>query len=159
MKKYQMATFGAGCFWGVEEAYRILPGIHETTVGFMGGKVKDPTYQQVCDNNTGHAEVVHVKFDPALISYADLLKKFWEIHDPTQENRQGPDIGDQYRSVIFYHSEAQQAQAENSKSVVVAEARFTRTVVTAIEPASEFYPAEEYHQKYFLKNGGGACHI
>lgn len=154
----EQATFGAGCFWGVEERYRQIPGVLETAVGYMGGTVKDPTYHQVCDDTTGHAEVVHLTFDPSLVSYDQLLKIFWENHNPTTLNRQGPDVGTQYRSVIFTHSEEQRARALASKAEIEASGVWKQPIVTEIIPAEPFYRAEEYHQKYLLKNGG-VCHF
>ena len=153
------ASFGAGCFWGVEAAFRALPGVSETAVGYQGGTLKNPSYEDVCSDLTGHAEVVHVEYDPAEISYEKLLDLFWEEHDPTTPNRQGPDVGAQYRSVIFYYTPAQKAAAEASKAKLDASGRFTRPVVTQILPAPEFYRAEEYHQRYFEKRGLRSCAI
>jgi len=153
------ATFGAGCFWGVEEAFRRTPGVTETAVGYMGGHVENPTYQAVCTDRTGHAEVVQVHFDPSQIDYERLLEIFWEVHDPTTMNRQGPDVGTQYRSAVFYHDEAQQAAAADFKERLQASGRFRRPIVTEITPASTFWRAEEYHQKYFQKKGGASCHL
>jgi peptide-methionine (S)-S-oxide reductase len=154
----EQATFGAGCFWGVEERYRHIPGVIETAVGYMGGTVKDPTYHQVCNDTTGHAEVVHLTYDPRVVSYEQLLKVFWENHNPTTLNRQGPDVGTQYRSVIFTHSEEQRARALASKEQLEASHLWKNPIVTEIVPAEPFYRAEEYHQKYLLKNGG-VCHF
>ncbi len=151
------ATFGAGCFWGVEAAFRQIRGVREATVGYSGGTLANPTYKQVCTGRTGHAEVVQVEFDPGEVSYDDLLAAFWQIHDPTQRNRQGPDIGTQYRSVIFFHDADQQAAAEASKEKVQAHTK--KPVVTEIVPAAEFYPAEEYHQRYYEKHGLAHCPI
>ncbi len=151
------ATFGAGCFWGVEAAFRQLPGVGEAIVGYEGGTSEHPTYRDVCSHRTGHAEVVEVTYDPARISYEQLLETFWSIHDPTTRDRQGPDFGSQYRSVIFYHTPQQQAAAEASKAAVDASGRFRRPLVTQIVPAQTFYRAEDYHQRYFEKNGI-ACH-
>ncbi len=148
----EKATFGAGCFWGVEDAFMNLPGVEETAVGYMGGTTANPTYQEVCTDQTGHAEVVQVTFDPRQISYDQLLSVFWQVHDPTQLNRQGWDIGRQYRSVIFFHTPEQAEMAKWSKEL--ASARFPKPIMTDITPASEFYRAEEYHQKYHLKQGG-----
>src|SRR6266446_3145544 len=148
MKK---ATFGAGCFWGVEAAFRSLDGVSATAVGYAGGGVDNPTYQQVCSHKTGHAEVVEVTFDPDRVPYEQLLAVFWAEHDPTQLNRQGPDIGDQYRSVIFVHDEEQRAAAEASRDRV--QQRLSRPVVTVIEDAPTFWPAEDYHQRYLEKRG------
>jgi len=155
----ETATFGAGCFWGVEETFRQVPGVIETTVGYSGGTVKNPTYEQVCTDRTGHAEVVQIRYDPSRVTYEQLLEVFWSCHDPTQLNRQGPDIGRQYRSVIFYHSPQQKAAAEASRKRLAESGRFKRRIVTRIEPAKPFYPAEEYHQKYLMKRGLGACHV
>jgi len=152
-----LATFGAGCFWGVEEAFRNLDGVTATAVGYEGGAVENPTYQQVCTDRTGHAEVVQVEYDPARVSYEELLDLFWANHDPTQLNRQGPDIGTQYRTVIFYHTPEQQAAAEASKQQLDASGRFRRPVVTQIVPAETFYRAEEYHQQYLAKRGLRGC--
>ncbi|HEX8235306.1 MAG TPA: peptide-methionine (S)-S-oxide reductase MsrA [Abditibacteriaceae bacterium] len=154
----EKATFGAGCFWGVEEAFRQTPGVTSTAVGYAGGTLDNPTYEQVCTGRTGHAEVVQVEFDPAQVSYEQLLQVFWENHNPTQLNRQGPDVGTQYRSAIFYHSPEQQAAAQRSKQQLEASGRFNRPVVTQIEAASTFYRAEEYHQQYLEKRGMRSCH-
>ena len=153
------ATLAAGCFWGVEEAFRKTPGVTETAVGYMGGSLENPTYEAVCTDRTGHAEVVQVQFDPAQVSYEQLLKIFWEIHDPTTLNRQGPDRGTQYRSAVFYHDSAQQKAAQATKAQLEASGRFRRPIVTEITPAGTFWRAEEYHQKYVQKHGGGSCHI
>ncbi|BCW97437.1 MAG: hypothetical protein KatS3mg024_0264 [Armatimonadota bacterium] len=152
-KKLQKATFGAGCFWGVEAAFRKVEGVVDTAVGYSGGHTENPTYEDVCSHTTGHAEVVQVTFDPSKVSYRQLLDVFWNIHDPTQVNRQGPDIGDQYRSVIFYHSEEQRRAAEESKAALEASGRLDRPVATKIEPAKTFWRAEEYHQRYYEKRG------
>jgi peptide-methionine (S)-S-oxide reductase len=153
------ATFGAGCFWGVEEVFRKLPGVLNTAVGYMGGTLDIPTYKQVCTGRTGHAEVAQVEYDPAQISYERLLDAFWEIHDPTTLNRQGPDVGTQYRSAAFYHDDAQRATATASKERLQATKQHRSPIVTEITPASTFWRAEEYHQRYFQKNGGQSCHI
>jgi peptide-methionine (S)-S-oxide reductase len=153
------ATFGAGCFWGVEAAFRRVPGVTATAVGYAGGTTQNPTYEDVCSDATGHAEVVEVTFDPAQVSYEQLLNVFWENHDPTQLNSQGPDYGTQYRSVIFTHSPQQQAAAEASKAQLEASGRFRRPVVTQILPAAPFYRAEEYHQQYLEKRGRTHCHL
>lgn len=145
------ATFGAGCFWHVEDAFAKVKGVSSTTVGYMGGWYKNPTYKDVCTDETGHAEVVQVEYNPAKVSYEELLDVFWSIHDPTTMNRQGPDIGTQYRSVIFYHDTKQEAIAKASKQKLQSSGKNKRDVVTAIEPASEFYKAEEYHQQYYEK--------
>jgi peptide-methionine (S)-S-oxide reductase len=152
-----MATFGAGCFWGVEVAFRNVPGVTDTAVGYMGGTVTNPTYEQVCTDRTGHAEVVQVEYDPEEVSYEQLLDTFWEEHDPTQMNRQGPDVGSQYRSVVFFHTPEQQEQAVASKARVQAQS--DDPVVTEIVPASDFWRAEEYHQQYLVKRGVATCRI
>jgi len=149
------ATFGAGCFWGVEAAFRRTQGVTGTKVGYAGGKVDNPTYEQVCSDTTGHAEVVEVTYDPEQVPYEQLLTIFWLEHDPTQLNRQGPDVGSQYRSVIFVHGEEQRAAAEASREAV--QARFTRPVVTTIEDAPPFWEAEDYHQQYLEKRGLASC--
>ena len=156
----KLATFGAGCFWGVEEAFRTVDGVLSTAVGYMGGTLKNPSYEQVCTGETGHAEVVQVTYDPARVSYRQLLDIFWSIHDPTQLNRQGPDFGPNYRSVIFYHDAEQAKIARKSKNDLEVSGRFGfGKIVTLIQPAGEFYRAEEYHQQYFYKRGGGRCHL
>lgn len=155
----EIATFGAGCFWGVEEAFQRVPGVIETAVGYTGGATPNPTYRDVCTDETGHAEAVQVTFDPAKVSYEDLLGVFWKTHDPTQVNRQGPDFGTQYRTAIFFHSPEQEAAAKKSKAALQASGRFTRPVATEITPASVFYRAEEYHQKYLQKRGAASCHF
>lgn len=149
----QTATFGAGCFWGVEEAFQHLPGVHHTIVGYMGGSMANPTYEDVCSDTTGHAEVVQVQYDPAEISYEALLKVFWDVHDPTQFNRQGADAGTQYRSVIFYHTSEQEKAAQKSKETLEQSGKFSDPIVTEIFPAQPFYPAEDYHQQYLKKRG------
>ncbi len=155
----EMATFGAGCFWGVEETFRQIPGVIDTAVGYEGGTLKNPTYEDVCSKTSGHAEVVQVTFDPEKVTYEKLLNVFWESHDPTTLNRQGPDVGTQYRSVIFVHSPDQKKIAEHSKTVLAASGIHKLPIVTAIVPAETFWRAEEYHQQYFKKRGGGSCHI
>lgn len=155
----EKATFGAGCFWGVEAAFRRLPGVSSTAVGYMGGTLKNPTYRDVCTDKTGHAEVVEVTYDPAHVSYADMLKVFWDNHDPTQLNRQGPDYGKQYRTAIFYHSPEQEAAARASKAELEQSGKYRRPIVTEITPASDFWRAEEYHQQYLEKHGLASCHI
>jgi peptide-methionine (S)-S-oxide reductase len=151
----EKATFGAGCFWGVEEAFRRLAGVKDTAVGYMGGSLMNPTYYDVCTDRTGHAEVVEVDFDPAVVSYHDLLNVFWENHDPTTKNRQGPDMGTQYRSAIFFHSPEQEAEAKRSRDE--AQKNFKRPIVTEIVPAGDFWRAEEYHQQYLEKRGLSHC--
>jgi len=149
------ATFGAGCFWGVEAAFRKVNGITSTAVGYMGGTFKNPGYKDVCTGQTGHAEVVQVTYDPATVSYDELLRVFWSVHDPTQLNRQGPDIGTNYRSVIFYHDAEQGTLARRSKETIEVSGVFGFSkIMTAIVPASEFYRAEEYHQQYYEKHSG-----
>lgn len=155
----EKAAFGAGCFWGVEANFREVDGVVDATAGYLGGTLRNPSYQDVCRGNTGHAEVVQVTFDPARVSYEKLLDVFWNMHDPTTLNRQGPDVGDQYRSAIFFHSPAQEAAARASKEKLEAAKRFRRPIVTEITPASDFYRAEEYHQRYLEKNGLRSCHI
>jgi len=155
----EKATFGAGCFWGVEAAFRQIKGVASTAVGYMGGTLAQPTYQDVCTDHTGHAEVVQVEFDPAQVSYQDLLRVFWENHDPTTLNRQGPDVGTQYRSVIFFHTPEQEAAAKASKDALEKSGVYRRPVVTAIQPAAEFWRAEEYHQQYLEKRGLAHCHL
>ena len=155
----ETATFAAGCFWGVEETFRQVPGVLETTVGYLGGHTANPTYKNVCTDETGHAEVVQVTFDPSKVSYDKLLDVFWSAHDPTTLNRQGPDIGTQYRSAIFFHSPEQERHARASKEKMQASGKFRRPVVTEITPASTFYSAEDYHQKYLAKRGLSHCHI
>jgi peptide-methionine (S)-S-oxide reductase len=153
------ATFAAGCFWGVEAAFRQVPGVVATAVGYMGGTLANPTYQDVCTDRTGHAEVVEVEYDPARVSYEQLLDVFWDNHDPTTLNRQGPDVGKQYRSAIFYHTPEQQAAATASKERRQASGRYRRPIVTDITPAPTFYRAEEYHQQYLEKRGLSHCHL
>lgn len=153
------ATFGAGCFWGVEEAFRRQPGVIDTAVGYMGGHVDHPSYPQVCSGETGHAEIVQVQFDPTRVDYDELLNLFFSIHDPTQVNRQGWDVGSQYRSAIFVHDDAQRAAAQAAKERLAANGHYRRPVATEIVPADTFWRAEEYHQRYLEKNGGAGCHI
>jgi peptide-methionine (S)-S-oxide reductase len=155
----EKATFAAGCFWGVEAAFRQLDGVLATSVGYTGGHTDNPTYRDVCSDTTGHAEAVEVVYDPTRLTYADLLKVFWDSHDPTTLNRQGPDIGSQYRSAILVHSEEQRRQAEESKDELEKSGRFRRPIVTEIVDATTFYPAEEYHQQYLEKRGLSSCHI
>ncbi|MDQ6766296.1 MAG: peptide-methionine (S)-S-oxide reductase MsrA [Candidatus Eremiobacteraeota bacterium] len=156
----EQATFGAGCFWGVESAFRQIPGVTDVKVGYAGGSLKNPTYKDVCTDRTGHAEVAQVTFDPKIVSYERLLDAFWDMHDPTTLNRQGPDTGTQYRSAIFIHSPEQEAAAKASIAKLTASGRFKRPIVTQVVPAETFYPAEEYHQRYFEKQGiEPTCHI
>jgi len=159
VKHMEKATFGAGCFWGVEAAFRKIKGVISTSVGFMGGSTKSPTYKDVCTYTTGHAEVVQVEYDPSEITYEELLDVFWEIHDPTTLNRQGPDVGDQYRSVIFFHTPEQEAAAIASVKKLQESNKFHRQIVTEIVPAMDYYLAEDYHQQYAEKRGIGGCHI
>jgi methionine-S-sulfoxide reductase len=153
----ERATFAAGCFWGVEANFRSLEGVTDTMVGYTGGHTPDPTYAQVCRHRTGHAEAVQVEFDPAVISYEELLSNFWKMHNPTTKNRQGWDFGDQYRSAIFFHNEAQRAAADQSRQEEQSHRR--RKIVTEIAPAVQFYRAEEYHQQYHEKGGRAACNV
>ena len=155
----EKATFGAGCFWGVEAAFRQVQGVVSTAVGYMGGSLKNPTYKDVCTDTTGHAEAVEVTYDPANVSYEELLKVFWQIHDPTTLNRQGPDVGTQYRSAIFFHGGEQEAAARASKEKLEKSGAYKRPIVTEIVPAGEFWQAEEYHQQYLEKRGLSHCHI
>ncbi|MDI9617506.1 peptide-methionine (S)-S-oxide reductase MsrA [Methanothermobacter sp.] len=159
MGRYKKATFGAGCFWGVEDAFRRVRGVVSTRVGYMGGHMENPTYEDVCTGLTGHAEVVEVTFDPDIVSYSDLLDVFWSIHDPTSLNRQGPDVGEQYRSVIFYHDDEQRRLAVESRRKLEESGRFRGRIVTAIEPATTFYEAEDYHQQYLEKNRERRCYL
>lgn len=152
----ETATFGAGCFWHVEHAFEQVPGVVATEVGYMGGRLENPSYKQVCTDRTGHAEVCQVRFAPEKVSYEQLLDAFWRMHDPTTPNRQGPDVGTQYRSVVFYHSEAQREVAQ--ASLAQAQRHFAQPIVTQIVPAGTFWQAEAYHQDYFKKNGK-ACGI
>lgn len=158
--KQEIATFGAGCFWGVEATFRQLPGVTDAAVGYSGGKTANPTYKDVCTDETGHAEVVQVTFDPSRVTYETLVDTFFRMHDPTQLNRQGPDFGTQYRSVIFYHSPEQQKVAEAVKARRSAMPKYKRPIVTSIEEAQTFYLAEDYHQQYFAKHGlENTCHL
>lgn len=157
MKK-ETATFGAGCFWGVEETFRAIPGVIDTAVGYAGGTTENPTYEEVCSDTTGHAEVVQVTFDPAVVPYGKLLEVFWANHNPTLINRQGPDIGSQYRSVIFTHSDAQKKEAEVSRDRLEKSGKWKAPIATQIEPAKQFTRAEEYHQQYLAKRGLSSCH-
>jgi peptide-methionine (S)-S-oxide reductase len=154
------ATFGAGCFWGVEMSFRRIDRVTDTAVGYAGGHTENPCYQEVCSHITGHAEVVEVEYDSAIVSYEALLDAFFAMHDPTQVDRQGPDIGDQYRSVIFVHTPEQRAAAERAKAELDASGRFARPIATLVEPAPTFWRAEEYHQRYIEKRGGaGGCAV
>jgi peptide-methionine (S)-S-oxide reductase len=155
----EKATFGAGCFWGVEAAFRRVNGVVGTAVGYMGGTLDKPTYEDVCTDRTGHAEVVQVEYDPANVSYEELLKVFWDNHNPTTLNRQGPDVGSQYRSAVFYHSPEQQTAAQSAKEKLQTSNRFNRPIVTEITPAATFNRAEEYHHQYLEKRGMAQCHI
>jgi peptide-methionine (S)-S-oxide reductase len=153
------ATFAAGCFWGVEDAFRQVPGVTSTAVGYIGGTARNPSYKEVCTGRTGHAEAVEIDFDPTKVSYLELLATFWKSHDPTTVNRQGPDLGTQYRSAIFFHDATQEKDARDSKAVLTEKGVFKRPMVTEIVPATEFYKAEDYHQQYFEKQGIRSCHI
>jgi peptide-methionine (S)-S-oxide reductase len=155
----EIATFGAGCFWGVEAAFSKVPGVIEAVSGYSGGRTENPTYKDVCTDETGHAEVVQVTFDPAKVSFERLLEVFWGIHDPTQVNRQGPDFGSQYRTAIFFHTPEQEATAKKVKAELNASGKFKRPIATEITAAGPFYRAEEYHQKYLEKRGLASCHI
>src|SRR6266849_2898927 len=155
----EVATFGAGCFWGVEAAFQGAPGVIDTAVGYSGGHMPNPSYKDVCTDETGHAEVVQVTFDPAKGSYEQLLNVFWQAHDPTQINRQGPNFGEQYRTAIFFHSPEQEATAKKSLATLEASGKFKRPIATQITPAGAFYRAEEYHQKYLQKRGAASCHF
>lgn len=157
MGNIEKATFAAGCFWGIESAFCQVEGVISTTVGYSGGHTKNPTYEEVCTDKTGHAESVLIEFNPELITYEKLLELFWSIHDPTTLNRQGPDIGSQYRSIVFYHSEEQKNMAIYIKDKLEKSKRFSRKIVTEIIPSTVFYKAEEYHQKYFQKHGLVKC--
>jgi peptide-methionine (S)-S-oxide reductase len=153
------ATFAAGCFWGVEATFRATKGVTATAVGYTGGNSPNPTYEQVCTDRTGHAEAVEVQFDPAVVTYEQLLDIFWSNHDPTTLDRQGPDVGSQYRSAVFYHDEAQRAAAQAAKERLEQSRRFPRPIVTQIVPAATFHRAEEYHQQYLEKRGMASCHV
>jgi len=153
------ATFAAGCFWGVEATFRQIPGVTSTRVGYIGGKTENPTYKEVCTDRTGHAEAVEVDYDPSKVSYDRLLNVFWENHDPTQVNRQGPDWGTQYRSAIFFHSPEQEKEAKASKDSLEMAHRYSKPIATQIVPAATFYEAEDYHQQYLEKRGLASCHV
>jgi len=155
----EIVTFGAGCFWGIEEVFQKIKGVKKTVVGYMGGKTKNPTYEDVCTDETGHAEVVQIQFDEKIVTYEELLDVFWSIHDPTQLNRQGYDTGTQYRSVVFYQNESQRKITEESKNKLEKSKKFKKPIVTEIVPAKEFYKAEEYHQNYLKKQGGTSCTV
>jgi peptide-methionine (S)-S-oxide reductase len=155
----QTATFAAGCFWGVEAAFRQVPGVVNTAVGYTGGSLPNPTYEDVCTDRTGHAEAVRVEFDPSRVSYGELLDVFWENHDPTTKNRQGPDVGTQYRSAIFFHDAEQEKVASESKNRQEKSGKFRRPIVTEIVPGTEFWRAEDYHQRYLEKRGLAHCKI
>ncbi len=155
----EKATFGAGCFWGVEAAFRQVPGVADAVSGYSGGTMENPTYRDVCTDKTGHAEVVQVTYDPAKVSYDQLLDVFWKMHDPTQVNRQGPDFGKQYRSAIFFHTPEQEKAAQASKERLEKSGKFSRPIATEITPAGPFYKAEDYHQRYLEKRGIASCHI
>ncbi len=153
------ATFGAGCFWGIENAFMQTRGVIKTIVGYMGGKIKNPTYEEVCSDTTEHAEVVQVIYDSAIVTYEDLLQVFWNNHNPTTLNKDGPNVGTQYRSVIFFHTKEQEKIAQESKNELEKSKKYSKPIVTVIEVAKKFYPAEEYHQKYYQKKGIKSCHI
>lgn len=155
----EKATFAAGCFWGVEASFRQVEGVSETAVGYCGGQTKNPTYEEVCSDQTGHVEAVEIEYDPKLVSYQDLLKVFWKIHDPTTVNRQGLDVGSQYRSVIFFHHVEQEKLAQESKKHLSESGRYQQPIATEIIPASDFYHAEEYHQQYLEKRDLATCQI
>jgi peptide-methionine (S)-S-oxide reductase len=155
----EIATFGAGCFWGVEAAFNHIAGVTETAVGYSNGHTENPTYKDVCTDETGHAEVVQVTYDPVKVNFPTLLDAFFSLHDPTQVNRQGPDFGKQYRTAIFYHTPEQQAAAKAAIATLNASGKFKRPIATEITPAGKFYRAEEYHQKYLEKRGAASCHI
>ncbi len=153
------ASFAGGCFWGVEDFFRGIPGVIRTRVGYTGGRTQNPTYEQVCSHRTGHAETVEVAYDPTVVGYAQLVSAFFELHDPTQLNRQGPDVGDQYRSAIYVHDAGQREVAERVRRDLDASGRFRRPIVTEVTDAPTFWEAEDHHQQYFEKRGGGSCHI
>jgi len=155
----EKATFAAGCFWGIEAAFREIEGVTSTIVGYTGGTLENPTYEDVCSDLTGHAEAVQVEYDPSIVSYEQLLDVFWSIHDPTTKNRQGPDVGSQYRSAIFFHNPAQEAAAKSSMRKLEESGKFKQPITTEIIQATTFWPAEEYHQRYLEKHGLGSCHI
>lgn len=154
-----VATFAAGCFWGVEESFRKIKGVKSTVVGYTGGWLPNPSYEMVCTDKTGHTEAIQIQYDTNEVSYEQLLRVFWSIHNPTTRDRQGFDYGKQYRSAIFFHTPEQELAAKNSKEELDKSGRFKAGIVTEIVPASKFFNAEEYHQKYYLKRGGGSCHF
>ena len=158
-ESHQKATFAGGCFWGIEKYFSEMKGIMSTRVGYTGGTVQNPTYEEVCAGGTGHAEAIEIAYDPSLVSYEELLEFFFRLHDPTTKNSQGPDVGSQYRSAIFYHKDAQKKAAERAVKLLNDSHIFRQPIVTEIEPAGEFYAAEEYHQKYLEQNPGGYCSI
>ncbi len=158
LKDTEKATFGAGCFWGVEASFKEIPGVISTSVGYTGGSHDNPSYESVCTGRTGHAEAVEVIFDPALVSYARLLDVFWKCHDPTTSNRQGPDVGTQYRSAIFFYNTEQEQMARDSMDFQQRSGRFSSSIVTEIYPATIFHLAEDYHQQYLEKRGMASCH-
>ena len=158
-KNLQTATYAAGCFWGVEEAFRQIKGVKSTTVGYTGGTFKNPSYEDVCSDMTGHAEAVQIQYEPKQVSYEQLLEVFWSIHDPTTKNKQGPDIGSQYRSMISYHTSEQEMLTKQSKENIERSGKFRNRIVTEIVPALTFYKAEEYHQQYYEKRSGGKCYL
>jgi peptide-methionine (S)-S-oxide reductase len=155
----EVATFAAGCFWGVEAGFRRVPGVIDAASGYSGGHKENPTYKDVCTDETGHAEVVQVTFDPDKVSYEHLLDTFFQLHDPTQVNRQGPDFGTQYRTAIFFHTPEQEAKARKAKQALEASGKLRRPAATEITPAGTFWPAEEYHQRYLEKRGQANCHL
>ena len=159
IKTLQLATFAAGCFWGVEESFRRIKGVKSTMVGYTGGLRANPTYRDVCTDLTGHVEAIQLQYDPDEVTYEELLKVFWSIHNPTTRNRQGPDVGSQYRSVIFYHTPEQELYAKRTVEELEKSGRFSNRIVTEIVPATIFYKAEEYHQRYYQKKGGGSCYF
>jgi peptide-methionine (S)-S-oxide reductase len=155
----EIATFAAGCFWGIEAKFRMIPGVEDAAVGYSGGHTENPSYKEVCTDRTGHAEVVQVTFDQAKLSYEKLVEAFWNMHDPTQVNRQGPDFGTQYRTAIFFHSPEQEAIAKKSKAALEASGKFRQPIATEITKAGPFWRAEEYHQRYLEKRGAASCHF
>ena len=155
----EIATFAAGCFWGIEAKFRMIPGVEDAAVGYSGGHTENPSYKEVCTDRTGHAEVVQVTFDQAKVSYEKLVEAFWNMHDPTQVNRQGPDFGTQYRTAIFFHSPEQEAIAKKSKAALEANGKFRQPIATEITKAGPFWRAEEYHQRYLEKRGAASCHF